>query len=162
MAGYTSRALANPLSRQLRPFAPIFVVYVLATWFTDAFFMGDTWIYVSDLLKAQSFGASFRDFGHALWLPLGWLVCGALSPLLLLGVGDDARARVTLSLLGINWVVAAAPYTPTDLRNDPGRWQITSWRRGPTDWATAAGGRSCCLSSGGSPIAIGRPKSGLV
>ena len=53
MAGYASRALANPLSRQLRPFAPIFVVYVLATWFTDAFFMGDTWIYVSDLLKAH-------------------------------------------------------------------------------------------------------------
>jgi hypothetical protein len=113
--------LANPLSRQLRPFAPKFVVYVLATWFTDAFFMGDTWIYVSHLLKAQSLGASFRDFGHALWLPLGWLVCRVLSPLLLLGVGDDARARVTLSLLGINWVVAGAPYTRTDLRNDPRR-----------------------------------------
>jgi len=41
MAGYASRALANPLSRQLRPFALIFVVYILATSFTDAFFMSD-------------------------------------------------------------------------------------------------------------------------
>ena len=104
MAKYASRALANPLSRQLRPFALTFVVYILATWFTDAFFMGDTWIYVSDLLNAQSLHASFRDFGHALWLPLGWLVCRALSPLPLFDVGDDARALVTLSLLGINWV----------------------------------------------------------
>jgi hypothetical protein len=104
MAGYVSRALVNPLSRQLRPFALIFVVYVLATWFTDAFFMGDTWIYVSDLLKAESLGASFRDFGHALWLPFGWLVSRALSSVMRLGVGDDARANVTLALLGINWV----------------------------------------------------------
>src|SRR5215831_5409369 len=104
MVGYAARALANPLSRQLRPFALISVVYVLATWLTDAFFMGDTWIYVSDLLNAQTLAASFTDFGHALWRPLGWLVCRALSPLPLLGVVDDARARVTLSLLGINWV----------------------------------------------------------
>jgi hypothetical protein len=88
----------------------IFVVYILATWFTDAFFMGDTWIYVSDLLNAQSLDASFRDFGHALWRPLGWLVCRALSPLL--GVGDDARARVTLSLLGINWVAGLVSTLP--------------------------------------------------
>ncbi len=108
MAGYAPQALVGPLSRQVRPYALIFVVYVLATWFTDAFFMGDTWIYVSDLLKARSLGASFQDFGHALWLPFGWLVSRVLLPLLHLGGGDDARAGVTLTLLGINWVAGLA------------------------------------------------------
>jgi hypothetical protein len=79
-------------------------VYVLTTRFTDAFYMGDTWIYVSDVLKAQSLSASFSDFGHTLWLPLGWLVFRALHTLGRLGIGGDARQGATLTLLGINWV----------------------------------------------------------
>lgn len=99
-----SQSSAGPRSRSLYSYAVVLIVYVLATRFTDAFYMGDTWIYVSDILKAQSLTASFSDFGHALWLPLGWLVFRTLHPLGRLGIGGDARQDVTLTLLGINWV----------------------------------------------------------
>ena len=91
-----------PLRRRFAPYGLILVVYALASRYTDAFFMGDTWIYVTDLLKAKSLGGSFWDFGHALWLPVAWLVSWILQPLG--GLGDDARERATLTLMAINWV----------------------------------------------------------
>lgn len=94
----------GPRTRWLHPYGVVLIAYILATRFTDAYFMGDTWIYVSDMLKAKSLGANFWDFGHALWRPFGWLVSGLFYPLDPLGIGEDRRAHVTFTLLGINWV----------------------------------------------------------
>src|SRR5882724_7266768 len=93
----------NPEFVVLRQYVFIFIIYVLATWLTDAFYMGDTWIYVGDI-ATNGFRANFWDFGHAIWRPLGWLVAHGLYSLNRRWVGDDLRGNVTTSLLIINWI----------------------------------------------------------
>ncbi len=83
--------------------AILVVAYILVTWLTDAYFMGDTWIYVNDVVKAQTLGETFWDFGHPLWRPLGWLVAKITSPVSH-ALGLDAATNVTMALLAINWV----------------------------------------------------------
>jgi hypothetical protein len=92
----------NPEFVVLRQYAFIFIIYVLATWLTDAFYMGDTWIYVGDI-ATNGLRANFWEFGHAIWRPLGWLVAKALYPLNRHWLGEDWRANVTASLIAINW-----------------------------------------------------------
>lgn len=77
----------------LLPYLLLLALYIVATWFTDGFFMGDTRIYVDDVLKANSLGATFWDAVHPLWRPLAWL-----------GSRVDPRGNVTLTLMTINWV----------------------------------------------------------
>ena len=50
-------------------------VYVLATWLTDAAFMGDTEDYVDSAVAFRN-GVDYRfwEFGHLFWRPLGWLL----------------------------------------------------------------------------------------
>jgi hypothetical protein len=77
------------------------IVYVLATLITDAYFMGDTWIYVNEIARAGSLGATFWDFGHPLWRPIGWLVW---QPVSRLAVRGEPHASVTLTLFALNWI----------------------------------------------------------
>src|SRR5436190_17025709 len=85
--------LISQRTRWLLPYLLLLVLYILATWFTDGFFMGDTRIYVADVLKVNSLGATFWDAGHPFWRPLAWLASRI-----------DPRGNVTLTLMTINWV----------------------------------------------------------
>jgi hypothetical protein len=89
--------------RSRHPYYVLLGIYVVATWFTDAFFMGDTWIYARDIVKADSLRANYWDFGHPLWRPFGWLIAGPLAPVLALGGSEEPRTDVTSALLAINW-----------------------------------------------------------
>ncbi|HEY0376150.1 MAG TPA: hypothetical protein VGC87_04265 [Pyrinomonadaceae bacterium] len=93
------------LGARVTPLAPVVAVYLLATLFTDAYFMADTADYV-DSIAAYDRGLyyDFWEFGHLFWRPLGWL-CFKLQSLFL-GVPGEAetRARVVWSLLVINWL----------------------------------------------------------
>jgi hypothetical protein len=91
-------------THRLRPYAFVVLVFAVTTSITTAYYMGDTWIYVSDLLRARTFMESFGDFGHALWLPLVWLVSPFIDPFSRLGGGDDLRATKTITFLGITWL----------------------------------------------------------
>lgn len=85
-----------------RSYLGIAVLYILVTAFTDAYFMGDTRIYVEDILTGTGF--RFWEFGHVLWRPLGWLFSRAFYPLTRLFVGDDPHANVTLTLMALSWI----------------------------------------------------------
>lgn len=81
-------------------------VYVLATWLTNAPFMGDTDDYV-DSAVAFAQGTDYRlwEFGHLFWRPLGWALSRPLQPLTQAFVGDgDLRANVTQTFLIVNWL----------------------------------------------------------
>src|SRR6266540_2236324 len=89
-------------TRWLRRYGPVVVLYVLATLFTNAYYMGDTRIYVKDILEAS--GYQFWDFGHILWRPLGWLLDLMFRPLTRVIGGDDAQADVALILMAVSWI----------------------------------------------------------
>ena len=61
---------------------------------TDAFFMGDTRIYVRDISNSASLGSTFWYAGHPFWRPLGWLISRL-----------DHRGNPAITLLSINWEV---------------------------------------------------------
>src|SRR6266496_476770 len=86
----------------LRHYALVFGLYFLATWFTNAHSMGDTRLYVADILAGA--GYQFWDFGHVLWRPVGWVLSPVLYPLTRLIIGDDLRANVTVTLIAISWL----------------------------------------------------------
>lgn len=91
--------------RALRAYGPVCVVYLLATWLTNAAFMGDTDDYV-DSAVAYFGGTDYRfwEFGHLFWRPLGWLLTRAWLPLTERFVGTDIRLNVTLTFLILNWL----------------------------------------------------------
>jgi len=80
----------------------LLVIYVLTTWFTTAFYMGDTWIYVGDI-ATHGFRENFWEFGHPIWRPLGWLAAKALYPINRHRLGEDWKANVTASLMVVSW-----------------------------------------------------------
>ena len=83
----------------MRKYLPVIITYVVVTWFTVPFTMGDTVGYADAIVKHR-----FQDFGHYLWYPLGWAVSQALMPLTRLVVGPDPLSNVTLTLVIINWL----------------------------------------------------------
>lgn len=93
-------------ARSVRSYVGNAGLYVLATAITDAYFMGDTRIYVDDILTGTGF--RFWEFGHVLWRPMGWLFFQILHPLTRVFVGDDLRVNVTLTLMALNWVSGLA------------------------------------------------------
>ncbi|MGH2360918.1 MAG: hypothetical protein ACRDGM_10325, partial [bacterium] len=105
--------IASQLFRGLRTswwdaYGIVVAVYVAATLLTDAYFMGDTWGYVSSILRAETLRANFWDFSHPLWHPFGWLVAQALYPLYRVSFGEDPYANVLVALLAINWLAGLA------------------------------------------------------
>ncbi len=86
------------------PIGILFIAYILVTRMTDAYFMGDTWIYVNDVLKAETLGATFWDFGHPLWRSIAWIFARMSYPLTRVLFGEDRWLNVTFALLAINWL----------------------------------------------------------
>ncbi len=84
---------------------PVLAIFVLATLFTDAHFMGDTADYV-DSIVAYAGGRDywFWEFGHVLWRPLGWAVMALCGPLLNLLVGSEVRTQALHTVLALNWL----------------------------------------------------------
>jgi len=90
------------------------VAYVLATWLTNAFYMGDTLFYgamVANVVGGQSYqlweasgNYSLWDFGHLLWRPLGIVTFPLLSPLARLSVGSDLNPGANFVLVALNWL----------------------------------------------------------
>lgn len=83
----------------------IVLVYVLATWFTNPWLMGDTVDYADSVVAYhQGYHLKFWEFGHLLWRPFGWLMFRVFNPLTSLIYGADDRAKITFTLLAINWI----------------------------------------------------------
>lgn len=90
----------------LRQYGLVVAVYILATLFTDADFMGDTIDYVASIIAIRE-GTNyfFWEFAHVLWRPFGWLFSWLVTPLTRLIVGDNEYANVTLQLLIVSWLL---------------------------------------------------------
>src|SRR6266511_3599467 len=82
----------------------IALIYVLATWFTNPWMMGDTVDYGDSIIAyEQGRFLKFWEFGHLFWRPLAWVIYRLFNPLTSLIFADE-RAKVTLTLIGINWI----------------------------------------------------------
>lgn len=98
---------------RLRSYAPVVAAFLLATWLTDAWFMGDTSVYAGAILnydagRPPTSEFPFWEFGHLVWRPAGWLAYRATRPLTALAVGDNPTAQVTLALMLLNWIAGLA------------------------------------------------------
>ena len=83
----------------------IVVVYILTTWATNPWLMGDTVDYADSVVAYHSgYHLKFWEFGHLLWRPFGWLMFRVFNPLTSLIFGADDRAKITFTFLAINWV----------------------------------------------------------
>src|SRR5215510_1250361 len=89
----------------LRNHGFIVAVYVFATWFTKPWLMGDTTDYVDSIFAHQQGRyLQFWEFGHLFWRPLGWLAYRLFNPLTSLIFAGDERAKITFTLISINWI----------------------------------------------------------
>lgn len=91
----------------------VLLTYFLATFFTDAYYMGDTPGYVKSILAYEHGGVfgwdnPFWEFGHLVWRPLGYVALHLLRPLTSLFVGGDERLNLTLALMWVNWLAGLA------------------------------------------------------
>jgi len=96
---------AARLKRWLRQSGAVVLAYLLATFFTNAHFEGDTGDYVESIVaytRGQYY--QFWEFGHVLWRPLGWLLLRAGDPLITRILGGDANANATLVLSTLSWL----------------------------------------------------------
>ncbi|HEX9443527.1 MAG TPA: hypothetical protein VGA73_05375 [Candidatus Binatia bacterium] len=94
-AARTDRSATAALGKWLRGYGAIIAAYVAVTSMTDAYYMGDTGAYANLIL----FGRLF-DFGHPLWLLLGWKAAALLQPL----TGLDARTGTIFTLVALGWL----------------------------------------------------------
>jgi hypothetical protein len=91
-----------------------FALYVLATWLTGAFYMGDTAFYgtmVANVVGGKSYqlwessgNYSLWEFGHLLWRPAGVAAFPLLSPLARRSVGADLIPGAGFVLVVLNWL----------------------------------------------------------
>jgi hypothetical protein len=90
-------------------------VYVLATWLTNAFYMGDTSFYgamVANVAGGRSYqlwettgNYSLWEFGHLLWRPLGVAAFPLLKPLARLSIGaEDLNPAAVYAMVALNWL----------------------------------------------------------
>lgn len=81
------------------------LAYLIASFATRAYFMGDTRDY-ADSIVARSVGRDyyFWEFGHVIWRPLGYLVFLISEPITPYFVGADALVQATLVLLVLSWL----------------------------------------------------------
>jgi hypothetical protein len=84
----------------LRRYGLVGLIYLLATFFTDAFFMGDT----ADYVESVIIGLDFWEFGHLFWRPLGWLLFQVFQTPVSWIVGASIPAQVAAIFIAITWV----------------------------------------------------------
>ncbi len=96
-------ASTRPQPRWLYQYGVVLALYVLATLFTDAHYMGDTVHYTADILQYPH-KREFWDFGHVLWRPTGWLLSTLLSPLTHIAAATDARTNIVYTLMTVSWL----------------------------------------------------------
>lgn len=91
--------------RALREFWWPLLVYIVASFVTRAYFMGDTRDY-ADSIAARANGADylFWEFGHILWRPFGYVVFKISKPLTAYFVGHDVLTQATLVLIVLSWL----------------------------------------------------------
>jgi hypothetical protein len=81
------------------------LLYLVAMFFTRAYFMGDTMDYVIAITeRAAARDYFFWEFGHLLWRPLGFVLFKISAPLTGRFVGGDGQASATLVLLGLSLI----------------------------------------------------------
>lgn len=112
-------AAIEPRQKGLRRYGLVLVVYLLASLFTSAYFMGDTPGYVVSILAYEgvpryaaenpvvrdySSQNPFWEFGHLFWRPLGYLLFNTFEPLSRLIVGSDPALNVVFLLVAVNWL----------------------------------------------------------
>jgi hypothetical protein len=93
-------------------------VYVLATWLTNASYMGDTSFYgamVANVAGGKSYqlwettgNYSLWEFGHLLWRPAGIAAFPLLRPLARLAVGADLSPNAVFVMVALNWLAGLA------------------------------------------------------
>ena len=82
----------------------VLLLYLLASLFTGAYFMGDTVDYSQSIaVRAAGQDNFFWEFGHLLWRPLGFVLFKAFAPITSLRVGSGAQANATLVLISLSW-----------------------------------------------------------
>ncbi|HEV2801807.1 MAG TPA: hypothetical protein VGW12_15130 [Pyrinomonadaceae bacterium] len=94
------------------------VAYVLATWLTDAFYMGDTSFYgamVANVAAGRDYqlweatgNYSLWEFGHLLWRPLGVAAFPLLRPLARVSIGADLNPAAVYAMVALNWIAGLA------------------------------------------------------
>ncbi|HLL74677.1 MAG TPA: hypothetical protein VK421_05385 [Pyrinomonadaceae bacterium] len=109
-----ARAPGGPRGLPWRPALEASAVYALATFLTDAFYMGDTSFYslmVANVAAGKSYqlweatgNYSLWEFGHLLWRPLGVAVFPLLRPLARLSVGPDLNPAAVYTMVALNWL----------------------------------------------------------
>jgi hypothetical protein len=97
----------KPKPRWLHQNGVVLALYVFATLFTDAHYMGDTVHYTADILQYPH-AREFWDFGHVLWRPAGWLLSRLLSPLTHIAAVTDARTNIVYTLMTVSWLAGLA------------------------------------------------------
>lgn len=81
------------------------LLYLVASLFTNAYFMGDTVDYTTSIVvRAAGRDFLFWEFGHLLWRPLGYVLFRVSAPLTRQFVGQDPQASATLVLLSLSWI----------------------------------------------------------
>jgi hypothetical protein len=112
-------AAARPRRGWLRQAWLVPVMYVFATFFTDAHFMADTGGYVVSILAyegVQEYAAEnpvvrdyrsenpFWESGHLLWRPLGLVLFNLFAPLCRPVVGTEPGPVTAFLLIAVSWV----------------------------------------------------------
>lgn len=101
----SSKLLSESPKDRLLHVGLVVIVYILATWFTNPWMMGDTVDYADSVFAYHSgYHLKFWEFGHLLWRPFGWVMFRVFNPLTSLIFGADDRAKITFTLLAINWI----------------------------------------------------------
>ena len=100
--------------RRLWQIGPVFLIYLIATLFTDSLNIGDTPVYVDAIVRVVQGGGtrfwdeggflSFWEFGHLLWRPLGWICFQIVRPFITINSNAELRSAVNLTLAGLNWI----------------------------------------------------------
>src|ERR1700720_66115 len=82
----------------------VLLLYLLASLFCGAYFMGDTVDYSQSIVvRAAGQDNLFWEFGHLLWRPLGFVLFKVFSPITSLRVGSGAQANATIVLISLSW-----------------------------------------------------------
>jgi hypothetical protein len=112
-------AVVTPRQSWARRYGLPLVLYLLATWLTNAHFMADTGGYVVSILAYEGVEEfveqnpvvgdyrsenPFWEFGHLLWRPLGLVLYKAFEPLSRLVVGPEPGTNLVFLLLSVNWL----------------------------------------------------------
>jgi hypothetical protein len=101
LAYATRRARTASASAWLVHYAPPVLFYIVVTYFTQAYFMGDTMHYAEVIMDART--ALLSDFGHLLWLLSGQALWQAMHV-----IGAPDRGALAAGLTALCWISGLA------------------------------------------------------